>query len=403
MPTSSLWAVPWWAGWSCERRAPYATRRTPETVSGVLRTAYRVKLLVVEPYFGGSHRAWAEGFRRHSRHEIRLVTHPASWWKWRMRGAAVTLAEEIVSLRDAGWEPDVVMASDMVDLPALRSFAGLERTPVALYFHESQLSYPDSPRAEPDLSYAFTNWLGALAADAVFFNSGFHLEVFFEEAPRLLRHFPDRTHEHLIPRVRAKSEVLPVGVELGWFPDRPPPKTDPPLVMWNHRWEHDKGPEEFVEALVALHERGSQFRVALCGENSGQAPEDFESARRLLGDRVVHYGFAPLEEYRRLLLDASVIVSTARQEFFGVSVVEGIAAGARPVLPSRLSYPWLIPEEYHSEALYRDGELTEALERALSSPPIDLRLGRHVQAFSWESLIGRYDQAVAGLASQKSP
>lgn len=319
-----------------------------------------------------------------------------------MRGAAVTLAEDIVSLRESGWEPDAAVVGDMVDLPALRSFAGLDRIPVALYLHESQLSYPDSPRAEPDLSYAFTNWLGALSADAVFFNSGYHLETFFDELPRLLRHFPDRTHEHLIPRVREKSGVLPVGVELDWLPDPLPAKPEPPLIMWNHRWEHDKGPEEFLSALALLHRAGRPFRVAFCGESFRQVPEEFESARRLLGDRVVRYGFAPVEDYRRLLVESSVVVSTARQEFFGVSVVEAIAAGARPVLPARLAYPWLIPESCHLETLYREDELTGALDRALSSQPVGEQLRARVMGFSWTSIAGEYDAAFQALGSAKT-
>ncbi len=46
-----------------------------------------MNILLLEPYFGGSHRAWAEGYARHSGHRIDLLTLPASFWKWRMQGA----------------------------------------------------------------------------------------------------------------------------------------------------------------------------------------------------------------------------------------------------------------------------------------------------------------------------
>lgn len=362
-----------------------------------------MKLLIVEPYFGGSHRAWAEGYRRHSAHEIRLVTHRAAWWKWRMRGSAVTLAEEIDRVRAEGWEPDVVVVTDMVDLPALRWFADLERVPVALYLHETQLTYPEVPGAEPDLSYAFTNWLSALAADTVVFNSGYHLQSFFEKLPGLLRHFPDHTHEHLVDGVRERSVVLPVGVELGWVPDRLGPKPDPPLVMWNHRWEHDTGPDEFVSAAVTARSAGAGFRLALCGPRFRQVPDALERARAELGDLVVHDGHASVGEYRRLLLESAVVVSAARQEFFGISVVEAMAAGARPVLPDRLSYPWLVPDELHHEVLYPDGGLAAALLTALEAgpPPDDLR--RRAGEFSWDRLVPLYDEVFSLGRRGKNP
>jgi glycosyltransferase involved in cell wall biosynthesis len=359
-----------------------------------------VRVLLVEPYLGGSHRDWAEGYRRHSSHEVRIVAHPAAWWKWRMRGSAVTLAAQVEELRAAGWEPEAALVSDMVDLPALRSFARLGDLPVVLYLHESQLTYPDSPRSEPDLSYAFTNWLGALSADEVWFNSGYHRDAFFDELPRLLRHFPDHTHEHLIPAVTEKSVVMPVGVELGWLPDRLPGRPRPSLITWNHRWEHDKGPGEFLEAVIGLHRAGIEFHLALCGENSRQVAEEFDRARSELGDRIVQFGLAPVDRYRRLLLESSVVASTARQEFFGVAVVEGIAAGARPVLPDRLSYPWLIPEPYHDEVLYAEGDLAAALTRALRRGPVANPEGLQARAvaFAWEQVAPAYDTGLSRLA-----
>jgi len=48
-----------------------------------------------------------------------------------------------------------------------------------------------------------------LAASRVYFNSRHHLEGWFEELPRLLRHFPDATHTHRIAEVRAKASCCP--------------------------------------------------------------------------------------------------------------------------------------------------------------------------------------------------
>ena len=47
-----------------------------------------VRVLLVEPYYGGSHKAWADGYGAHSAYEVTLVSHPARFWKWRMQGGA---------------------------------------------------------------------------------------------------------------------------------------------------------------------------------------------------------------------------------------------------------------------------------------------------------------------------
>lgn len=160
-------------------------------------------ILLVAPYFGGSHRAWAEGYARHSRHQVELLTLPARFWTWRMQGGAVTLVE---ALRERDLHPDLLLATDMLNLPAFLGLArdGLSGVPVVLYCHENQLTYPLPPGEQRDLTYGMINWLSMLAADRVLFNSRYHLEDWFDELPRYLKHFPDFTHLHRIPEVRAK-------------------------------------------------------------------------------------------------------------------------------------------------------------------------------------------------------
>ena len=55
-----------------------------------------MRILFLDPFHGGSHAAVAEGYARHSRHDIGLLTLPIDGgWRWRMRGAAVTLARRL--------------------------------------------------------------------------------------------------------------------------------------------------------------------------------------------------------------------------------------------------------------------------------------------------------------------
>jgi glycosyltransferase involved in cell wall biosynthesis len=246
--------------------------------------------------------------------------------------------------------------------------------------------------------YAFINYASALAADAVFFNSAFHRDAFFEELPRLLKHFPDHTNLHTVERLREKSGVLPVGLDLQRFDAfRPETSRDParpPLIVWNHRWEYDKNPQHFFAALTQLADRGLPFEVALVGENTRQQPQEFEEARERLGARVVQYGFVEsFADYARLLWDAHLVISTANQDFFGISMAEAIYCGCWPLLPERLNYPALVPEAWHHETLYTDfGALVRRARARLTDPqPAPPALRAHVAAFDWRVLAPVYD------------
>jgi glycosyltransferase involved in cell wall biosynthesis len=393
----------------------------------------RVKILLLEPYCGGSHQAWAEGYAAHSRHEVTSLSLPARFWKWRMQGGALTLAERAGRLAT---RPDLILASDMLNLPA---FLGLTRdflsgVPAALYCHENQLTYP-FPRGEKrDLTYGMVNWLSMLAADRVFFNSRYHLEDWFEELPRLLKHFPDYTHVHRIAEVRAKAEVLPVGCDLRRFDQTPtlrrsrapstreygtraddtlgpgttaePSQGSSPLVLWNQRWEYDKDPETFFRALHALAEEGVDFRVALAGKSYRESAPEFEAAQERLGARVVHFGQADEAQYEALLRQADVVASTALHEFFGVAVVEAIYCGCFPVLPRHLSYPELVPRPYHEACLYEDFEgLLARLRWALAHPHqarvLAAELRPAVARFDWAHMGPRYDEVMEGVARSR--
>ncbi len=56
-----------------------------------------MKILILEPFFSGSHRQWAEGYQRHSRHEVEILSLKGRHWKWRMFGGAVSLANDFMA------------------------------------------------------------------------------------------------------------------------------------------------------------------------------------------------------------------------------------------------------------------------------------------------------------------
>ena len=52
-----------------------------------------MKILILEPYFTGSHKQWALGYKKYSKHEVNILSMKGQFWKWRMHGGAVTLAK----------------------------------------------------------------------------------------------------------------------------------------------------------------------------------------------------------------------------------------------------------------------------------------------------------------------
>lgn len=355
-------------------------------------------MVLVEPYYGGSHRAWADGIVAHSRHHVTLVTHAGGFWKWRMQGAALTLADALAAHVATHGRPDLLVVSAMVHLPALlglarRSVAGV---PVVLYLHENQLTYPLPAGERGDQTYAMTNWLSLAAADRVVANSRFHASDLLAALPRFLGQFPDHRHgpDH-VEAVAGRTRVLPVGIDPALLVRPAARDGGPPLVLWNHRWEYDKAPEEFFAALDEVAAAGVDFRVAVAGERFQTVPPVFEAARARLGPRVVHFGTADRPRYEELLARAEVVVSTARHEFFGVAVLEAIAAGALPVLPDRLAYPELVPAA--TPYLY-DGPagLVARLRWALTDHAGRSEAAATARAFAarfaWPEVAARYDE-----------
>ncbi len=355
-----------------------------------------MRVFLVEPYLTGSHRQWAEGYARHSRHEIHVIGHEGRFWKWRLAGGFVTIAEELeAAVADVG-RPDVILATSMLDLAGLLGLVGrrLGTVPALLYMHENQVTYQAAGRTRAEAGHGLVNWSSLLAADAVAFNSEYHRRSLFESLPGFLHSFPDRRHEHLVAAVAEKSLVLPVGIDLRRLDPPRPTSGGRPLVLWNHRWDADKDPAVFLEAMVALAAEDVDFGLALAGERFVKQGDEYADAVGRLGRRVEMAAFLPEDEYCDVLRRSNVVVSTARQEYFGVSVVEAMYAGAFPVLPDRLVYPERIPPDLRDRCLYRSprqlvGRVRDAVVGDTMAVTEHLR--QLVAAFDWAAVAPRYD------------
>lgn len=363
-----------------------------------------LRILFLEPFDGGSHRAFARGWAARSRHRIRIEALPARLWKWRLRGAAWTFAER-PSVRAAlsSGKVDAVVATSLMNAADFRAAVRLS-VPLILYVHENQLSYPRPPDEPLDHGLALASLGSAAAADALVFNSRYHRRDFFSGLMDWLRRFPEYAPARTVAALRRRATVIPPGIE--WDELRALAQArsgDVPLILWNHRWEFDKNAGAFFAALAALASRGQEFRLVLLGENSQFVPKPFLEARERFGPRILRYGYVPSRrDYLRWLGRSDIVVSTARQENFGISIVEAIAAGAFPVLPSRLSYPEILPGAadrpcFHATQAQLVSILSGLLERPGTIASGRARRARAMRRFDWSLVAPRLDALVDGI------
>ncbi|MEM9986001.1 MAG: DUF3524 domain-containing protein [Bacteroidota bacterium] len=366
-------------------------------------------IYLLNPFHAGSHQVWAEGYQRNSQHEVQIYSLRGKYWKWRMQGGAIALAEKVM---DQGQTPDLVLGTDMLDLCTFQALTRkrLARVPMVLYFHENQLTIPWSPD-DPDLAeqrdrhYAFINYRSALAADALWFNSHYHRSSFHQALPTFLRAFPDCRGLNTLTELQAKSHCLPVGLNFPTNHNRHSLRESdkPPLILWNHRWEQDKNPELFFRTLIKLAEAGLDFRLAVLGESYARSPAIFAEVQGRLAAQLVRRGFLEKRaDYWDWLRRAHVLPVTAHHDFFGLSVVEAIAAGVWPLLPRRLAYPEHLPVASDVHWYDSEEEFESKLRSFLINPAKpDPKLAEQVRNYHWDKVAPQYDQAAEQLVESR--
>jgi glycosyltransferase involved in cell wall biosynthesis len=141
--------------------------------------------------------------------------------------------------------------------------------------------------------------------------------------------------------------------------------------------------------------------LIVAGEHIDPHAPDFVAARERWAGHLLHWGYASAAaDYSRLLHRADIVVSTAAQEFFGISMIEALYCGCIPVLPRRLTYPDLLPAAHHADCLYTSpAELVERLQHVIRHyADLRRRDWRSIAApYDWTALAPRYDAALAAV------
>jgi glycosyltransferase involved in cell wall biosynthesis len=353
------------------------------------------KILLLSAYEAESHRYWREGLiRAFPEFDFHSLVLPARHFQWRIRGSAMYWSEEMSAT--LGQDFDLVLATSMVDLAVLRGLnPKLSHVPNILYFHENQLDFPMSELARGRrLEPAMVNIYSALAADRVIFNSCYNRDTFIKGLEGLLGKFPDYVPLSVIQNVIGKSDVIPVPLDDAVFEQSLMINKLSGHVVWNHRWEFDKGPELLLE-IVRLLPAHLKLKFSIIGQQFRQQPEAFQKLKVILEERnwLLNWGYIEKRsKYLELVSSAQLVLSTALHEYQGLALIEACALGCTPVVPDRLAYREYIPDRLRY--VESGGEALAAAELIQNLLTSEHQSSVDVSAYAWANLKAEYEALI---------
>lgn len=321
-----------------------------------------MNILLLSAYDAPSHRYWMQGLIDNlSDYNFTCLTLPARHFNWRIRGNALSW----YNLPEFSQAFDVLLATSMVDVAALRGVhPHLARLPCVVYCHENQFAYPKSLHQKPPLEPLMVNLYNALAADKLVFNSNWNRASFIAGAQQLLAQMPDHVPDSILPSIAAKAEILPVPMRAykpGVKSPAPFSAQNPLEIVWNHRWEFDKGPDLLLAIVQALPQH-LPLRFYILGQQFRQQPAEFAQIKILIEERfeLAHWGYCADElAYLALLERCHLVLSTAWHDFQGLAILQAASSGATPLVPNGLAYPeWFAAEfRFGSEMAFAQRDL----------------------------------------------
>lgn len=373
-----------------------------------------MRVLLLSAYDAASHQRWRQGLvAQFPDHDWQVLVLPARHFSWRIRGNSLSWAFGERAMLERPY--DLILATSMVDLATLRGLVpSLAIAPAIVYFHENQFAYPANDQQHRSLEPAMVNLYSALSADRLVFNSEYNRSSFLHGVDRLLKKLPDFVPVGIVEKLYACSEILPVPIEAEWFQLNQAQASEPLHIVWNHRWEYDKGPDRLLGLVRLLLERQCVFSLSVLGEQFRQHPPAFELIKQAFaGQSVATLKHCAYEQdvysYRKILAAADVVLSTALHDFQGLSVLEAVAAGCIPLLPDRLCYGEWFATQYRYRSFVDDAE-REAQELAARVGTLveakktgNLPLIPALDGLAWQALKPAYhrllSEVVAGAGS----
>jgi len=357
------------------------------------------KILLLSAYNAQSHQTWCNNLlRMFPEYEWQVLSLPGRYFNWRIRGNALSWSLGQREVLDKQY--DLVLATSMVDCATLRGLVpNLANIPWVVYFHENQFEYPvnsNNDHTEPKM----VNLYNALCADKVIFNSEYNYQTFINGLRTFLKKMPDEVPATTIEVIENKHTVISVPIVFEKIIADKHKSNSTPILLWNHRWEYDKGPEQLYLVLSVLRERGFGFKLHLIGQQFRTIPEYLQKIKQEFQNELLNVGFIESsKKYRKILQQSDFVLSTAIHDFQGLALLEAVAAGCIPIVPERLAYKEIFPEQYrytsdlsclNSEAKYMADKIMNLEKKRKNINLDDINISR----FSIDKLKPLYSKAL---------
>ncbi|XP_071666820.1 tRNA-queuosine alpha-mannosyltransferase isoform X8 [Patagioenas fasciata] len=362
-----------------------------------------MSVLLIEAFYGGSHKQLMDLLQEELQDDCVLCTLPAKKWHWKARTAALHFMQTVPT--SANYR--VLFASSVLNLAELVALRrDLGKLKKVLYFHENQLAYPVQKCQERDFQYGYNQVLSCLVADVVVFNSAFNMESFLTSIGKFMKLIPDHRPKDLEKIIRPKCQVL-------YFPVRFP---DVSRFMPEHKLARlqkvigvkRNGDAYQLEGLPGRQKSGDLMKNSNAHGESGLCTPEHEGLpspspapeRPNKAEASESTNPCQGEDKQHLPFNLCNIMSgwDSRQRPLHVAWphrwVEAVYCGCYPLCPKALVYPEIFPAEY----LYSTPEqLFKRLQNFCKRPDI---VRKHLYkgetaGFSWAALGGKFRSLLA--------
>jgi glycosyltransferase involved in cell wall biosynthesis len=325
----------------------------------------KIKIAILDPFLGSSHKEVWDNYKKNSTYYVEVYPYSNKNWKLSSGLSAFTpTLKESFDLSSF----DIFLVSEYFDISSFKGMNSFSLDKKFIcYFHENQFEYPVLINDKRDDQYSIINLKNYLCADLVIFNSKWNKESFIKGIKRFRRALPSYfrnqipdSHTLATREQKKESLVLYPGHSLSKEvyteyltknilekTSRDRPNKDTLKVIWNHRWEHDKGLDLLYNVIEKVSNLDSlDISFDICGEEIGNSR--FKNIFSKFGTNLIsNIGFYKSKRsYYEALSKSDVVLSTANHEFYGISILEGVLLGAIPLLPNKLSYPEIYSDDF---------------------------------------------------------
>jgi hypothetical protein len=200
---------------------------------------------------------------------------------------------------------------------------------------------------------ALSQCMGAYCSDYNVFDSDHCETMFFETAGEFL-------NAEKLESIRRRSEVIPLGTLESSLRYVERPRTETPVIIYNHRLQTYKNYKTTMEVLQSLWNEGLRFRCIVTSSSS-------ENSSRVMSYPFVEFKLcATREDYLKVLREGDLNVTNSQHETFCMSAVESMACGQCLIAPQGVTFPQITGQSENGYPyLFRDEQDQRSFIRKL--------------------------------------